>query len=1164
MISNKLLVRKSKVTFIPFCIVIILLLSVCIKAAETVNGARLLAKDVSSNWVDNTTGRAYPTYIKIWEYDERNEDTDLSILDRDNYNYLDFLNPNTKTFILIHGNLDGPNSFSLKMAERIRFLDEQVQILLIDWEENAQVSEDGPGPEFDNGDDVPLIANMIDSLFQAAGIRLTDITIIGHSYGAHTGGLLAHRGNIGNVKHLVALDPATETHDLGNGVATAWLNLRNSSTYVETYMSSSNWGNKSYTYGNDNFVVANMGLLSIDDFTHQFDTYNWEQNIRDPLFTKNHSRAWEFYLSTIEPSSKLGWGWYYNKGSQFYENKGLKTKTKGWEGVILYESSLADPILEGIDNNTSIKNSEDLSEYYKKRILSTTYSSLIYATSKLVDYSNLSSDISEDTVFKEGQKSSVGVSFTNLLINRAYTSKAFTLSQLKQGASIKIWLGKTDDISTRELENNALLVGCKKLKFYGAPVGSEDYIISGQGALSVDIDFTKIKAKDYADGAYLYIQVGAQSRDVMAKFMNMKYSDYNISKDNFEPTNFSWEQGACGYIEGEINPEDNLLVIPIQFEGPVDLCFLFDTTGSMSDVLNNCKSNAIRNLNAILEEAPGSRVAVAQYRDGGDSFVYRGVCGFTTNKDTLISGINGLYAAQGGDEPEAAYYAMIQCMSGNGIGSWRKEVKNKSIILFTDAPSNNYGGYTYQDVINFAKNPNISILRSTRGAGDDETTPFTIYTVVPTSAANYYANITEETGGKVVTTYSSDEVSDAIISIIEEIIEQIDGVAAPWYPAYNFTCEQGHTAHEVWVYDGETLVTKMVVNTTEVTAADYLKAGCPGLESGKEYTFRVYEWEGDECVEEGKFTPEYNKPSSGTVTAEATENEEIYNLRVSIPTASKFMLTVYRGEEVCYPPTEFLFTDTDEEGNIITAKAVRMKFFEAGEYTVEVLGSNLAGEADAAATCTVTIAADPVITQYATWPETGYTPAEGQTLLQAGNDVMVTFTWPSIIEAESYNLKIYDCYGNLVKAVNGIIDCHTTVKLSDDIYFWLMEAVLANGKTLTSPGCNFMVAIKNDAPIISRIEAVAGEPNKVLLICDKATSNYLNVSYDIQFYTAAGGWKEYMDSQAIAVTFSDEDGDGVYTGLIDLKVPVSGAYLLLRPRVNGRLITDKQTLYRLP
>ncbi|MBQ7179261.1 MAG: hypothetical protein IJS08_17725, partial [Victivallales bacterium] len=306
------------------------------------------------------------------------------------------------------------------------------------------------------------------------------------------------------------------------------------------------------------------------------------------------------------------------------------------------------------------------------------------------------------------------------------------------------------------------------------------------------------------------------------------------------------------------------------------------------------------------------------------------------------------------------------------------------------------------------------------------------------------------------------------------------------------------------------------------------------------------------------------KPSSGTVEAEATENEEIYNLRVSIPTASKFMLTVYRGEEVCYPPTEFLFTDTDEEGNIITAKAVRMEFFEAGEYTVEVLGSNLAGEADTPATCTVTIAADPVVTQYATWPETGYTPAEGQTLLQAGNDVMVTFAWPNIIDTASYNLTIYDCYGNLVKAVKGIIDCHTTVKLSDDIYFWVMEAVLTNGKVLTSPGCNFVVAMKNDAPIISRIEAVDDEPTKVLLVCDKASSNYQNVSYDIQFYTAAGGWRDYMDGNAISVTFSDEDEDGVFTGVIDFRTPVSGAYLLIRPRVKGKLITDKQTLFRLP
>jgi hypothetical protein len=462
------------------------------------------------------------------------------------------------------------------------------------------------------------------------------------------------------------------------------------------------------------------------------------------------------------------------------------------------------------------------------------------------------------------------------------------------------------------------------------------------------------------------------------------------------------------------------------------------------------------------------------------------------------------------------------------------------------------------------------IIEATRGENSTSGTsyPISIYTITPeyygnTNLLEFYNAITEATGGKSYSIDKPEELVDAIIQVIDDI-SYGNGTKAPWYPSYSFICEHEHKAHEVWVYDGETLVTKMVVNTTEVTAADYLKAGCPGLESGKEYTFRVYEWEGAECAEAGTFTPEYGKPLSGTVTAEATEDEEIYNLHVNIPSASKFMLAVYRGDEVCYPPTEFLFTDTDEEGNIITAKTVRMEFFEAGEYTVGVLGSNLAGEADTPATCTVTIAADPVVTQYATWPETGYTPAEGQTLLQAGNDVMVTFTWPNIIDTASYNLKIYDCYGNQVKAVNGIIDCHTTVKLSDNIYFWVMEAVLTNGKVLTSPGCNFVVAMKNDAPIISRIEAVEDEPTKVRLVCDKASSNYQNVSYDIQFYTAAGGWRDYMDGNAISVTFSDEDEDGVFTGVIDFRTPVSGAYLLIRPRIKGKLITDKQTLFRLP
>lgn len=1131
-------------------------------AADAVPGCKLLAsvarlKPDMINLHDN--------YVKIWEYDGDDEHNNLSDLE------------NKKTYVLIHGNGAGPagSNWPLPAARAIRATKqgEKSQILLIDWQDDAALlSWHGFDP--DNADVVHLICLAVQSMFSHVS-KIDNVEIIGHSYGAHIGGWLAQVGVIGTVTRMVALDPATEKRDLTPQIASTWINLKNSSTYVESYMSSSNLGNVTYTYGNDNFVIASEELLSYDNFTGQLSTDGLETHIESALETANHSRAWEFYLSTINNSSRVGWGWFYRGKKEYHdigfateENTHMSSNIPLWRGVILTPDTM-----ECIDSNSK---KTGIGKWYKEKITRSNYSALISAVCKAVDYTNISSNILENQVFETEKQYKITVSTSNNIINNAFLTRALQYGQLVQGACIKVWLAKTKE--NIDYSKDAKLIGCKTI-FNHSPE-KRDY------STEITLDFTGVNPVDYKDGAFLHIQVGAQSRTLLYKYSGTDFNTFSreiVSVDPMagniyyhipEASDLKWEQGACGYITGEVNTDDsdNLLVIPIQFEDSVDLCFLFDTTGSMQGVLNNCKQNAIRNLSSILDTTPGARVAVAEYRDIDDSsFIYRGVCNFTNNKSALISGINSLYADEGGDEPEAAYYSLIQCMMGREIssgttGGWRKKVKSRSIIFFTDAPSNNYGNCTYADVINFAKNPSTSIVHGgTRGeSDDDDETPFTIYAIVPTDAASYYADITAATGGKVVTTYSSNEVSDAIIEIIEEIIENIDGTAAPWYPSYTFNCEHDHKAHEVWVFDGETLVTKMVVNSTTVTAADYLKAGCPGLESGKEYTFRVYEWEGKECAAESTYTPEYNKPSSGTVTAEATENAEIYNLRISVPSASKFTMTVYRGEEVCFPATEFIFTDTDDKGQIITSKNVKMEFFEAGEYTVEVFGSNLAGTADSPVTCTVTIAEEPVISEYAAWPETGYTPEEGQTLLQAGDDMMVTFTWPAITDADHYNLQVYDSYGKLVKTVNNVIDCHTTVKLTDDVYYWVMEAVLFNGNVLSSTGRSFVVAIKSDAPIISRVEAIEGEPTKVLLVCDKASSNYAGISYDIQFYTAESGWKNYMEGRAIAVTFSDEDGDGVYTGAIDFKSNVSGAYLLIRPKVNGRLVTDKQTLYRLP
>ena len=297
---------------IIFAVAFIILGTNQIQAASSVPGCTLLAWKIRPKsgpfQIDN--------YIKIWEFGGNGVHCDMSQLD------------NKQTYILIHGNGAGPagDNWPPQAAQAIRATEQgkNSQILLIDWEDDASIfAADGIDP--DNADVLPNVILTIIYLFSNVK-RIDHIEIIGHSYGAHIGGYLAQTGVLGTVDHLVALDPATEKEDLKNAcidgklIYQYWLNLRNK-TYVETYMSSSVLGNSKDTYGNYNFVVADNNL-TCNDFKNQ-----------SRLSFSDHSRAWKFYLGTINSYSTLGWGWYNyggkkEGGKKEYENKGISFQKK--------------------------------------------------------------------------------------------------------------------------------------------------------------------------------------------------------------------------------------------------------------------------------------------------------------------------------------------------------------------------------------------------------------------------------------------------------------------------------------------------------------------------------------------------------------------------------------------------------------------------------------------------------------------------------------------------------------------------------------------------------------------------------------------------------------------------------------------------------------------
>jgi hypothetical protein len=118
-----------------------------------------------------------------------------------------------------------------------------------------------------------------------------------------------------------------------------------------------------------------------------------------------------------------------------------------------------------------------------------------------------------------------------------------------------------------------------------------------------------------------------------------------------------------------------------------DIFFLSDTTGSMGGTISSVETAA----GSILSGTAGlGNIAwgVGEYRDFGDSFVYRLNQAVTTTQAAVTTGINAWSASGGGDLPEANLFALTQVA---GEPSWRAG-SQKIGVWFGDAVGHDPSG----------------------------------------------------------------------------------------------------------------------------------------------------------------------------------------------------------------------------------------------------------------------------------------------------------------------------------------------------------------------------------------------------------------------------------------------------------------------------------------
>ena len=213
----------------------------------------------------------------------------------------------------------------------------------------------------------------------------------------------------------------------------------------------------------------------------------------------------------------------------------------------------------------------------------------------------------------------------------------------------------------------------------------------------------------------------------------------------------------------------------------MEVVFVLDTTGSMSDMIAGAKQKvwAIANKLKSAQPTPDIRFGIVGYRDRGDEYVTK-VFGLNANLDEVYTNLYGFEAHGGGDEPEsvneALHLAVRDLQWSNDPGVLRV------IFLVGDARPH----LDYQDDVNYRKSCNLAnqkgILINTLQCGNLDGTE-QVWREVASLTNGTFAVILQDGGSEKITTVYDDEIMrlnlklDTTVILFGSKIEQASAAA---------------------------------------------------------------------------------------------------------------------------------------------------------------------------------------------------------------------------------------------------------------------------------------------------------------------------------------------------------------------------------------------------
>lgn len=200
----------------------------------------------------------------------------------------------------------------------------------------------------------------------------------------------------------------------------------------------------------------------------------------------------------------------------------------------------------------------------------------------------------------------------------------------------------------------------------------------------------------------------------------------------------------------------------------IEVCFVLDTTGSMSGLIEGAKQKiwSIANEMIKTKPTPELKLGLVGYRDRGDEYVVKSFK-LTDDIDSIYAHLTAFKADGGGDTPESVNEALAEAIDKMSWSADRKVLK--IIFLVGDAPPHmDYGdGPKYPDLCRAAAKKDLII--NTVQCGDiAETTP--IWREIAKMSEGTYAAIAQSGNMAVVKTPMDEELSKLNKQIGETLI----------------------------------------------------------------------------------------------------------------------------------------------------------------------------------------------------------------------------------------------------------------------------------------------------------------------------------------------------------------------------------------------------------